>query len=201
MVAGNKNVQMFLQNMGIIAQLFLCLNFVPLWSSPHTHENKKIKSYNEKCGTSITTHKCRRWKMADQKLFVEKLNKALEWEYAAVIQYVQHAAVLTGAQYDAISKELVVHANEELDHAVKVAELIKDFDGVPTINTEKREISPDGKKMLEQDLAGEQIAIDAYKELVQIANELKEFGAAQVLEEILAKEEEHKRDLLGALGR
>jgi len=147
------------------------------------------------------TNKFRRPKMTTQKLFVEKLNKALEWEYAAIIQYVQHAAVLTGAQYDAISKELVVHANEELDHAVKVAELIKDFDGVPTVNTEKREVSSDGKKMLEQDLAGEQIAIDGYKELVKMANELSEFGTAQVLEEILANEEEHKRDLIGALGR
>jgi len=183
-------------NIVTIISLLLFLNCISLWSKPQTSTG----SEHTKRATLEAVEKTGRLEMANQKLFVEKLNKALENEYAAVVQYVQHAAVITGAQYDAIAKELVVHANEELDHAVKISELINDFDGVPTINVEKREISNDGKKMLEQDLAGEQVAIDGYKELVKIANELGEFGAAQVLEGILAKEEEHKRDLLGALG-
>jgi len=33
--------------------------------------------------------------MVDKKTFIEKLNKALEWEYASSIQYVQHAALIT----------------------------------------------------------------------------------------------------------
>ena len=55
--------------------------------------------------------------------------------------------------------------------------------------------------MLEQDLAGEQIAIDSYKELIALANELQEYGISHVLKSILANEEEHKRDLIGSLGR
>ena len=34
---------------------------------------------------------------ARSQLIVE-LNKDLEWEYAAAVQYVQHAAVITGAE-------------------------------------------------------------------------------------------------------
>lgn len=139
--------------------------------------------------------------MASHKLLIEKLNKALALEYAAAVQYIQHAAVITGAQYQSIAKELVVHANEEIAHAVSVSTLINDLEGTPTIDVEKRFTAADGKKMLEQDLKGEQIAIDLYKELITIANELKEYGIAQILTGILANEEEHKRDLTNALGR
>ncbi len=133
--------------------------------------------------------------------FITKLNKALEWEYAAAIQYIQHAAVMTGPEYDAITAELVVHANEEIGHAVTVAEIIADVEGVPTIEVEKREISEDSKEMLEQDLAGEELAIRIYKELITMAEELKEYGIRRLLEDILMDEEEHRRDILSSLGR
>ena len=139
--------------------------------------------------------------MADRNLFIKKLKKSLEFEYAATIQYVQHAAVITGPQYDAIAKELVIHAGEELEHAVQLSEIINNLGGAPTIDVEKRNISSDTVAMLEQDFAGEQVAIDGYKELIQMARELNEPGTRQILETILAKEEEHKRDLLDALAR
>lgn len=139
--------------------------------------------------------------MANRKLFIEKLNEALALEYAAAVQYIQHAAVITGPQYQNIAEELVVHANEEIAHAVSVSTLINDLEGTPTIDVEKRFTDIDSQKMLEQDLKGEQIAIDQYKELITLAHELKEYGVAQILTGILANEEEHKRDLLNALGR
>jgi bacterioferritin len=139
--------------------------------------------------------------MASKEEFIAKLNKALEWEYAAAVQYVQHAAVITGPEYDNISAELVVHANEELAHAVTVAELIADIGGVPSVEVEKRDISEDAKTMLTQDLAGEELAISMYKELIAIAEELGEYGMRRALEDILVQEEEHRRDLLSSLGR
>ena len=139
--------------------------------------------------------------MANRNQFIQKLNSALEYEYAATIQYVQHAAVITGAQYDGIAKEMVVHAGEELEHAILVSKIINDLGGTPTVDVKKINISNDAVIMLEQDLAGEQIAIDDYKELIQIAQELNKPGIRQILEKILSDEEEHKRDLLSALGR
>ena len=97
--------------------------------------------------------------MAQKDQFIAKLNKALEWEYAAAIQYIQHAAVITGAQYGSIAEEMVVHANEEIEHAIQVSQMIADLGGTPTIDVEKRMISPDAVTMLEQDLEGEYIAI------------------------------------------
>ena len=133
--------------------------------------------------------------------FLTKLNKALEWEYASAIQYIQHSAVITGAEYDSISKELVVHSNEEMAHAVLVATAISDLGGVPTIEVEKRNISDDSKTMLEQDLEGEEIAIKLYKELIVIAEEQKEYGVRRVMEDILMQEEEHRRDIMNSLGK
>lgn len=139
--------------------------------------------------------------MSSKEKFITVLNKALEWEYAAAIQYVQHAACITGPQYDAIKKELIIHSNEEMAHAVIVSDLITDLNGIPTVEVEKREISSDSKTMLEQDLAGEEYAINLYKQLIQMAEELKEYGIRRFLEDILIQEEEHRRDIMGSLGK
>ncbi len=131
---------------------------------------------------------------------IEELNKDLEWEYAAAVQYVQHAAVLTGAQYEGIKKELVIHSQEEMQHAVMLSEQIDFLGGVPTIDVEQRDLAEDAKTMLEQDLDGEDRAINRYKERIGQAEALKEYGLRRVLEDILIQEEEHKRDLMDALG-
>lgn len=133
--------------------------------------------------------------------FIEKLNKALEWEYAAAVQYVQHASLMTGPEYDAISTELIVHSNEEMAHAVVVATMIADLGGVPSVDVEKREISENSKVMLEQDLAGEELAISIYKELISMAEKLGEYGKRRHLEDILMDEEEHRRDIMSSLGK
>jgi bacterioferritin len=135
----------------------------------------------------------------DLKKLLEDLNKDLEWEYAAAIQYVQHAAVMTGAQYESIQKELVIHSQEEMQHAVMLAEQIDFLGGVPTVDVERREISSNTLEMLKQDLAGEDLAIRRYKERIVQAEKLKEYGLRRVLEDILIQEEEHKRDLMSVI--
>ncbi|MDD3896475.1 MAG: ferritin-like domain-containing protein [Candidatus Peribacteraceae bacterium] len=137
----------------------------------------------------------------DRMAFVAELNKDLEWEFASAIQYVQHAAVITGPEYDSIAKELVVHSNEEMGHAVQLSTLIADLGGVPTIDVEQRKISENSATMLEQDLEGEELAISRYKERIAQAEELGEYGVRRVLEDILMDEEEHRRDLVSSLGR
>lgn len=133
--------------------------------------------------------------------FIAELNKDLEWEYAAAVQYVQHAAMMTGPEYDAISKELVIHSNEEMMHAVTVSTIICDLGGTPTVDVESRAISEDSKTMLEQDLGGEELAITRYKERIAQAESLGEYGVRRLLEDILMQEEEHRRDIMSSLGR
>jgi len=126
---------------------------------------------------------------------IEELNKDLEWEYAAAIQYIQHAASITGAKYESIQKELLIHSQEEMQHAVSLSDQINFLGGTPTMDVEKRETSTRSLEMLRQDLAGEEYAIKRYKQRIAQAEELKEYGLRRALEDILIMEEEHKRDL------
>ncbi len=125
-----------------------------------------------------------------------ELNKDLEWEYAAAIQYVQHASVITGPEYESIQKELLIHAQEEMQHAVMVSEQIDFFGGIPTVDVERIDVSPASLDMLRQDLKGEDNAIARYKERIYQAEQLREYGLRRIIEDILIQEEEHKRDLL-----
>lgn len=136
-----------------------------------------------------------------KKKLIEELNKDLEWEYAAAIQYVQHAAVITGPEYESIQKELLIHSQEEMAHAVMLSDQISFLGGVPAVDVEKREVSANSKEMLKQDLTGEENAIKRYKERIAQAEALQEYGLRRVLEDILIQEEEHKRDLLTVLGK
>ena len=131
---------------------------------------------------------------------IKLLNYDLTLEYAAAVQYIQHAAKVTGAEFQSIQKELVVHANEEIGHAIQLAEQIDYMGGEPTIEVAERHVSDDSVEMLKQDLAGEQDAVKRYRERIKQANEIGEFGLKRVLEDILIMEEEHERDLAAALG-
>lgn len=130
----------------------------------------------------------------------ELLNHDLELEYSAAIQYINHAAVMRGAAYGDIIKELKIHANEEIMHAMTLADQIDFFGGSPSVNVGKIMTSPENEKMLKQDLDGEEDAIMRYKMRIEQAEELKEFALAQQLRNILAIEQEHAMDLKQALG-
>ena len=132
---------------------------------------------------------------------IELLNMDLTKEYAAAIQYIQHAAVMTGAQFGDIIKELRIHANEEIGHAIVLADQIDFLGGVPSVDVSEIKTDKDNITMLKQDLAGEEDAIARYKLRVEQAEQLKEFALAQQLRTILAVEQEHAMDLQQALGK
>ncbi len=137
----------------------------------------------------------------DKQKLIELLNKDLGLEYTAMVQYVQHSGIMTGAAYGDIIKELKIHANEELQHALMLADQIDFLDGIPTVEMPPAKVSADNQKMLEQDLEGEEDAISRYKARISQAEELQELALAQKLREILAVEQEHAMDLKQALGK
>ncbi len=132
---------------------------------------------------------------------IDLLNMDLELEYSAAIQYINHAAVMTGAAYGDIIKELKIHANEEIQHAMTLADQIDYLGGSPSVNVGKTNTSIENEEMLKQDLDGEEDAIKRYKVRVEQAEQLKEFALAQQLRNILATEQEHAMDLKQALGK
>ena len=136
-----------------------------------------------------------------KKKLVDLLNRDLSLEYTACIQYTQHQAVLKGAMYQSIQKELIIHAQEELAHAVIIADQIDYLGGVPTVIMQPAQISADNVEMLTQDLAGENDAIARYIVRIKQAEALDLYHLAQQLRTILAVEQEHAMDLEQALGK
>jgi len=132
---------------------------------------------------------------------LELLNKDLGLEYTACVQYTQHQAVMKGAMYQTIQKELVVHAQEELSHATILAVQIAYLGGVPTVDMPTPKISNDSRTMLQQDLDGENDAIKRYTLRISQAEEINLYHLAQQLRNILAVEQEHAMDLEAALGK
>ena len=132
---------------------------------------------------------------------LDLLNYDLTYEYATGIQYIQHAAEMTGAQYGDIISEMKVHATQEFEHAQIFADIIDYLGGTPTIDVGERHVSKDNIEMLEQDLAGEQDAISRYKTRIAQAEQLQEYALSEELRKILAVEHEHASDLLQALGK
>lgn len=131
---------------------------------------------------------------------VELLNHDLELEYSAAIQYTNHSAVMSGAAYGDIIKELKIHANEEVQHAIVLADQIDYLKGKPSVAVGPVKTSNENVQMLRQDLDGENDAIKRYKIRIEQAEALKEYALAQQLRNILAVEQEHAMDLIRALG-
>jgi bacterioferritin len=135
-----------------------------------------------------------------RKKLLELLNKDLGLEYTAMVQYIQNQGVLKGAMYQSIAKELAVHAQEELQHAIILCSQIDYLGGVPTVAMPPAKMSKDSVTMLEQDLAGENDAIARYITRISQAEKLNLYHLAHQLRNILAVEQEHAMDLEQALG-
>jgi len=133
--------------------------------------------------------------------FIDALNGDLSREYQAAIQYIQHASVMEGAEFISIMEELMAHADEEIAHAKKISDRIDYLGGVPVATMEQAKISPDAIEMLEQDKASEEEAITRYKERIEQAESMKDYGSKNMLMDILEEEEEHRNDLIIALGK
>lgn len=136
----------------------------------------------------------------NKKDLVAYLNTDLSKEYGAMIQYIQHASMLHGAEYSYIIEELLKHSNEEHEHAVILADLIQYLGGVPTVNIIPIQTSIDNREMLYQDLTYEYDALTGYNQRIAQAEQLGLYDVGQKLRNIIVVEEEHIIDLEKALG-
>lgn len=135
---------------------------------------------------------------------VETLNKALADEWLAYYQYWVGSKIVTGPMRGQVEAELVEHANDELRHADMLAERIDQLDGTPILDpTEWKKLTNCGYevpsdpyvlKILEQNIDGEQCAIEVYHKLMNMTQH-KDPITYQMAYEILKDEVEHEHDL------
>jgi bacterioferritin len=132
---------------------------------------------------------------------IAALNEDLSSELQSIAQYVQHVAMISGAEYTSTVDELKVHITQEVAHASTLAEQVAFLGGTP--ETTARPVPPfsDSKGALESDLALEVEQLDRYRDRVRQANDLGLVDVAEALRPLLTETQEHVRDLQSALGR
>src|SRR5215469_16804246 len=94
---------------------------------------------------------------------INALNDDLSREYQAIIAYVNYSQVLKGAAYMNIADELAVHAKEELDHALKIANHVDYLGGMPSVTPKPVKTSEKAEDMLKFDLENEKETIRHYR--------------------------------------
>jgi bacterioferritin len=137
---------------------------------------------------------------------IKLLNEALATEIVCVLRYKRHHFMAKGIHAEGVAAEFLEHANEEQQHADQIAARITQLGGEP-------DFSPDGlasrshaeyvegenlEDMIREDLVAERIAIDSYREIIVYLGD-NDPTTRRLMEEILAKEEEHADDLANLL--
>ena len=131
---------------------------------------------------------------------IDALNEDLAREYQAIIAYTVYSNVITGAQYMNIAAELKVHATEELQHAMILADQIDYLGGMPTATPKPVKLSSKAEEMIRFDLDNETETIQNYRERIKQAESLGHYALAELIRGILVQEQNHQHDLATALG-
>jgi bacterioferritin len=137
---------------------------------------------------------------------IRLLNEALATEIVCVLRYKRHYFMASGINSLGVKAEFLQHAIEEQAHADQLAERIVQLGGEPNLSPEgilsrshSEYVAGDSlAEMITEDLVAERIAIDSYREMVTYVG-TDDSTTCNILEEILAQEEEHAEDLASLL--
>jgi bacterioferritin len=145
---------------------------------------------------------------ADRETVIKLLNEALATEIVCTLRYKYHYYMASGIHSQAVKAEFLEHAQQEQEHADRIAERITQLDGKPNFN-------PDGLlsrahadyaegvdlvDMIREDLIAERIAIDTYRAIVEYIG-ADDPTTRRIMEEVLAQEEEHAEDMATLLAQ
>jgi bacterioferritin len=143
---------------------------------------------------------------ADRVRVVEVLNEALATELVCYLRYTRHFYASSGLNAAGVAAEFLEHAGQELDHANQIAARITQLQGLPDFNPDvltsrshaEYVEGVDLLDMVREDLVAERVAIASYTEIAQWLGDADP-TTRNLMESILAVEEEHANDLLGIL--
>jgi bacterioferritin len=125
----------------------------------------------------------------DKEKIIELLNKDVQDEHGAIIQYLSHAYAMGEGE---MACEVEALAREEMRHLDWLAETIVELGGVPSL--ERGTMRMGGELVSEwmsNDVLLEQGAIDQYKKHIEMIDDPK---IKRLLKRIMADEESHRGD-------
>lgn len=143
---------------------------------------------------------------AHVKRVISVLQDALATEIVCTLRYRQHFHSARGMNAEPIAAEFLQHANEELDHAERIASRISQLGADPDYNPATMEgrshseyrTATSLRQMVVENLVAERVAIASYSEIVSWLG-TADPTTRRLLEDILAVEEEHADDLANML--
>src|SRR3954452_14512764 len=143
---------------------------------------------------------------ADRSVVLKLLNEALATEIICKLRYKRHYFSAKGIHAESVASEFLEHAQEEQQHADQIAERITQLGGEPDFSPEglaSRSHAEDVEggtlgEMITEDLIAESIAIDSYREMINYLGQ-DDSPSRPLLENLLAKEDEHADDLASLL--
>jgi bacterioferritin len=130
------------------------------------------------------------------------LNELRAAELAAIVQYMRHHYLITGADGMPLAGEFKSVSIEEMKHAEALAERIDFLGGDPT--TKPGPIvgtATDLAAMATDDLATEDKAVADYRAAIKVADKAGDVTTRRLLEDILADEEGHQDTFGTMLGK
>jgi bacterioferritin len=134
------------------------------------------------------------------------LNNVLASELVCVLRYKRHFFMAQGIHAEPIAQEFLQHANDEQLHADQVALRITQLGGAPNFDPEgllTRSVAQyvAGNtlvEMIKEDLIAERVVIMWYAEIIRWFGD-HDPTTRRLMEDLLAKEEEHADDLANLL--
>lgn len=135
------------------------------------------------------------------------LNRGLELEHAARIQYLAHAELIKGLGAEKLIERLTEIASDEQKHEEQFRNLVANYlGGEPTMGLAETHRAKDIKEILEVNLKDEKAAIDFYKQTYRKVIDNKESLQYEFetleheIRHIIIDEEEHVVELSLLLG-
>ncbi len=143
---------------------------------------------------------------ADREAVIKLLNKALAIGLFCMLRYIHHYFMAAGIHAAPVAAEFLRHANEEMEHADRIAERIVQLRGEPDFSPEglaersrAEDVRGDSlKDVIREDLMAERIAIESYRQMIDYLTG-RDATTRRLLKEILASEEEHAEGLSSLL--
>jgi bacterioferritin len=142
----------------------------------------------------------------DRDVVLELLNAALATELVCVLRYRRHYYMASGFRGATAAAEFLEHAVEEQLHADQIAQRIVQLGGEPDLDPARLLLRSHSEyvagdtldDMVRENLVAERIAIESYGEMIRYLGD-GDPTTRRLLEEILAKEEEHADDMADLL--
>ena len=130
---------------------------------------------------------------------IEALNEVLTSELTAINQYFAHSEICENWGYERLHSTIREHSIGEMKHAEMIAERIDELGGTPNINVGPISSGGDLEKMLRDNVAAEEEAVERYTKQIQDVG-MSDPTTRRLLEDILAEEERHLNEWRTLLG-